>query len=56
MTGNFFEGKIPEFGKENPGRERCLLSFEKSAAAYIEHASKFRQVLVLRNSGNSSGP
>lgn len=42
MAGKFFEGKIPEFGKENPGRKEMLAAFEKSASAYIEHASKFQ--------------
>lgn len=42
MTGKFFEGKIPEFGELNPGRDEMLASFEKSAVAYIEHSSKFQ--------------
>ncbi len=42
MAGKFFEGKIPDFGKVNPGRDEMLAAFEKSAAAYIENASKFQ--------------
>ncbi|HOP28627.1 MAG TPA: methionine--tRNA ligase [Spirochaetota bacterium] len=42
MAGKFFEGKVPGFGKENPGRDEMLASFEKAASAYIEHASKFQ--------------
>lgn len=42
MTGKFFEGRIPEFGELNPGRDEMLASFEKAAVAYIEHSSKFQ--------------
>lgn len=42
MAGKFFEGRIPEFGKENPGREELLAGFEKSAGAYLEYSSKFQ--------------
>ena len=42
MAGKFFDGKIPEFGDVNPGREELLEAFAKSAGAYIEHSSKFQ--------------
>lgn len=42
MAGKFFEGKIPEFGKDNPGRSELLAGFEKSAMAYLEYSSKFQ--------------
>lgn len=42
MDVKFFEGVIPEFGKENPGRDELLAGFEKASAAYVEYSSKFQ--------------
>jgi methionyl-tRNA synthetase len=42
MNTKFFEGIIPESGKENPGREELLAGCKKAADEYIEHCSKFQ--------------
>ncbi len=42
MDVKFFEGVIPEFGKENPGSEELVAGFNKASAAYIEYSSKFQ--------------
>ena len=42
MNSKFFEGVIPEFGAENPGRDELLAGFRKAADEYIDHCRKFQ--------------
>ena len=42
MNSKFFDGIVPEFGKDNPGREELLAGFKKASEEYIEHCSKFQ--------------
>lgn len=42
MMGKYFEGKIPPFGSNNPGRDELISSFKKSAGEYIDNCKRFQ--------------
>ncbi len=42
MMDKYFEGKIPEFGEENPGRDELLEGIKKGAAGYIENCRRLQ--------------
>ena len=42
MNNRFSGGLIPEFGKDNPGRDELLAGFKKAVDGYIDHCSKFQ--------------
>lgn len=42
MMDKYFEGKIPDFGKENPGRDELLAGIKNGAAGYIENCRRFQ--------------
>ncbi len=42
MNSKFFEGVIPEFGSDNPGRDELVAGFKRAADEYVQHCKKFQ--------------
>jgi len=42
MNTRFFDGIIPEFGSDNPGRDELVSGFVKAADEYVENCKKFQ--------------